>query len=99
VIHTTLDGLIARVLDEDSKKYDLLADTRRMSVSSELTVNDTEDVILTIDQDGDIEELQLSEHALSQMSADLGIPKRYFDRMKVEAFDLFKSNAHHWLYN
>src|SRR4029077_13105998 len=36
---------------------------------------------------------------LGQVATDLGIPKRYFDRMKVDAPDLFKSNVHHWLYN
>jgi len=100
LIHTTLDGLIQRVLDEDSKKYDLLADTRRMSVYEYAEEDDTKDVVLTIDPigEGQLEELTLSDHALGQMATDLGIPKRYFDRMKVEAFDLFKSNVHHWLY-
>jgi hypothetical protein len=98
LIHTTLDTLIARVLDEDSKKYDLLADTRRMSVSEE-GEDDTKYVALTIDQNGDgLEELMLSDHTLGQMANDLNIPKRYFDRMRDKSFDLFRTNVHHWLY-
>jgi hypothetical protein len=104
LIHTTLDGLIARVLQEDARKYDLLADTRRMSVSEHLfdleNESDTKDVLLSIDGDGSdgIEELRLSDHALGQMATDLGIPKRYFDRMRDKSFDLFRTNVHHWLY-
>ena len=37
-------------------------------------------------------------HCLGQISTDLGIPKRYFDRMKVEAPLLFRSNIRHWIY-
>jgi hypothetical protein len=35
---------------------------------------------------------------LGQMATDLSIPKRYFDRMKVDAPELFQRNVHHWLY-
>lgn len=102
MIHTTLDGLIARVLEEDARKYDLLADTRKMSVSEELfdlDKPDTKGTLLTVDGNGDgLEELRLSDHALGQMATDLGIPKRYFDRMRDKSFDLLRTNVHHWLY-
>src|SRR4029077_4065298 len=42
--------------------------------------------------------LVMSEHALGQMATDLGVPKRYFDRMKTDAPELFKRNLHHWMY-
>jgi hypothetical protein len=92
---STLDRLMERVLEEERRKYDLLADTRRMSVS---TV-DENDVLLDVDGEGrETESFLLNDHALGQMATDLGIPKRYFDRMKVEAFDLFRLNVHHWMY-
>ena len=95
-VHTTLDALIRRVMEEDERKFDLLADTRRMSVEAE-----TEDgeVVLSIDQPTGITSLAMSDHALGQMATDLEIPKRYFDRMKVEAPGLFQTNVHHWLYD
>jgi hypothetical protein len=34
-----------------------------------------------------------------QISTDLGIPKRYFDRMRVDAPGLFETNVRHWLNN
>lgn len=109
MIHDTLDTLIERVLKDEEANYDLLADTRHMSVSlAEERPADDHDApwkpvtTLLIDPEGgrslDQEEVVLSDHALGQMATDLGIPKRYFDRMRVEAPSLFKTNVHHWLY-
>ena len=91
-IHTTLDALIERVLSEEERKFDLLADTRRMSVREiDMTDEDRDgdEVLLTVDHPSGIEVLNMSDHALGQMATDLGIPKRYFDRMKVDAPWLF----------
>jgi Domain of unknown function (DUF932) len=98
-VHTTLDTLIERVMGENERKFDLLADTRRMSVET-YPQDDAKatGVILAIDQPSGVTSLDLSDHALGQMATDLEIPKRYFDRMKVEAPDLFQTNVHHWLY-
>jgi uncharacterized protein DUF932 len=96
----TLDSLIERVLAEDARKHDILADTRRMSVAVEAR-EDKElapRVRLDVDDSNGIGTFYVSDHALGQMATDLGVPKRYFDRMKVEAPDLFKTNVHHWMY-
>jgi hypothetical protein len=90
-----IEQLLARVVAEDRRKHDVIADTRKMSV--EIEAND--DVVLTLDSEDGLSEFSLTDHALGQVSTDLGIPKRYFDRMKVDAPDLFRSNIHHWLYN
>jgi hypothetical protein len=104
-VHTTLDTLIQRVIEEDERKFDLLADTRRMSV--ELTQDRPADdpdaewqhvTTVNIDQPTGITSLDMSDHALGQMATDLGIPKRYFDRMRTEAPSLFQTNVHHWMY-
>ena len=92
---TTLDKLMERVVAEEAKNYDLLADTRRMSVET----NEYDDVLLAVDgSDGEAESFYMNDHALGQMSTDLLIPKRYFDRMREHSFDLFRTNVHHWLY-
>ena len=97
MIHETLDSLIERVLKEHDRKEDLLADTRRMSVVVE-NEEEGHPVTLSVDDEAGTLHYAPSEHMLGQMATDLGIPKRYFDRCKVEAPDLFRSNVHHWLY-
>jgi hypothetical protein len=97
-VHTTLEALMERVYAEDERKYDLLADTRRMSVESEAGEGES-NVFLSIDQPTGITTLALTDHAMGQMATDLEIPKRYFDRMRVEAPGLFQTNVHHWLYD
>jgi hypothetical protein len=92
--HDTLDSLLERVVAEQARKVDMLADTRRMSIVAE-----DDGIDLIVDDDGEISTLAPSEHMFGQMATDLGIPKRYFDRCKTEAPDLFKMNVHHWLYD
>ena len=86
-----------RVLEEERRKYDLLADTRRMSVST----NEDGELLLSVDgaEGRETEAFFLNDHAISQMATDLSIPKRYFDRMREKDFDLLRTNVHHWLYN
>src|SRR6516162_8035525 len=88
MVISSLDSLIERVLAEDARKQDLLADTRRMSVAVEEGEVENH-VLLSIDGENGsgTETLGASAHALGQMATDLGIPKRYFDRMKAEAPD------------
>ncbi len=96
----SLDALLARVVEEDSRKYDVIADTRRMSVEQS---DDGGPAYLALDTPDNLDEgfttFELTDHALGQMATDLAIPKKYFDRMRVAAPDLFRSNVHHWLYN
>lgn len=104
-VHTTLDALIERVMAEEERKFDLLADTRRMSVNP-VSVRDAGDhdadweqrVELNIDQPSGVTTLDMSDHMLGQMATDLEIPMRYFRKMRNVAPDLFQTNIHHWLY-
>jgi len=89
---TSIDQLLQEVVAQHERKHDVLADTRHMSVD-EIDTNR-----LVIDADHGLEEFVLSDHALGQMSTDLGIPKRYFDRMRADAPGLFRTNVHHWLH-
>jgi hypothetical protein len=98
----TLDALMERVLADEARKHDLLADTRRMSIALDEIVPEGDDndhtVFLNVDSPEGAETLRLNGHALGQMATDLAIPKRYFDRMRVEAPNLFRTNVHHWMY-
>ena len=91
--------LLARVVAEDRRKHDVIADTRSMSVITPEGDDESKDVRVLLDGQDGLSEFVMTDHALGQVSTDLGIPKRYFDRMKDDAPELFKSNVHHWLYN
>lgn len=89
---STLDETIATIVEEDARKVDLVADSRAISFETEST-----STVLVDLPDGKGGAFDLNDHALGQLSNDVGIPKRYFDRMRTDAPDLFRENVHHWL--
>lgn len=91
----SMPEMYAEIVRQDEAKLDLVADTRRMSTS---TAEGT--ATLHIDRpDEEGVSLDLNGHALGQIATDLAIPKRYFDRMRVEAPSLFDQNVNYWLAN
>lgn len=90
--HQSLDTLLAAIVREDERKHDLVADSRRISFE------DTSTILVDL-PDGQGGAFALSDRALGQVAADVGIPKKYFDRMRDVAPDLFRENVHHWLRN
>lgn len=102
---TTLskEAMFAEILRQDSLKLDVVADTRRMStVVAPLSAGGTENaIVLDVDAPGanGIHSFALGAYARGQIAADLGIPKKYFDRMLAEAPTLLRSNVDHWLFN
>jgi len=88
---TTIEDLMTEVVRQHDRKHDVLADTRSMSID-QIDTNR-----LVVDASHGLEEFVLTDYALGQMSTDIGIPKRYFDRMRADAPDLFRTNVHHWL--
>lgn len=91
---TTEENLRQEVAAQYRRQHDVLADTRTMSVAYGFDGA----TALAVDTAEGIEEFLLNDHTLGQISTDLGIPKRYFDRMRSDAPDLFRSNVHHWLH-
>lgn len=92
---TTLgyEEMLQRIVADDQRKVDLLADTRKMSAS----VEDGK-VLVNVDRpDGSAQTFVLNDYCLGQVSNDLTIPKRYFDRMRSDAPDLLVTNVNHWL--
>jgi hypothetical protein len=92
---TTLgyDEMLRKIVEDDQRKVDLLADTRKMSAS----VEDGK-VLVDIDRpDGSAQTFALNDYCLGQVSNDLSIPKGYFDRMRSDAPDLLVTNVNHWL--
>jgi len=100
----SLDALMARIVAEDRRKYDVIADTRRMGVTVvDVPRNDgsvTKEVELALDTPGeDLRTFNLTDYTQGQIATDLGIPRKYFDRMKVNAPGLFETNVRHWMMN
>lgn len=92
--YESLDKLVERIVRDDARKRDTVIDTRRLSFESDST-----EYLLADNGHRAATAFKLTDRALSQMSNDLGIPKKYFDRMRNDAPDLFRENVHHWLHN
>lgn len=88
----TLPELAARVRSEQERKRDIVADTRTMQFSSNGVTR------LLVDEADGLGEFDVTDHAHSQIATHLGIPKRYYDRMRTEAPALLDGNANHWLH-
>ncbi len=84
----TLTELAAEIERQAGAKMDLMADTREITLrsngTSRLAVAGAGDFGIT-----DMAHGQIAEHA--------GIPKGYYDRMRVEAPALLDGNVNHWL--
>lgn len=91
---TTLnyEQMLRSIVEQDERKLDLVSDTRNVNV--DMLDNRLH---LTVDRPGGVAVVKPNEHALGQIATDLGIPRRYFDRMHEAAPELLKRNVDHWL--
>lgn len=103
----TIDKLAVELTRRQQTKHDLIVDTRRIgfyampSGTSLVTVDGAED-LTPWQQDVDGNQVQgfvVNDYAHGQISDRLGIPKRYYDRMRGTAHDLLQENVRHWLTN
>lgn len=101
--HETVNDLAAEILRLQETKRDYVVDTRRMtfrtySVGTRLdwdvpTAEALTDDAETPGTDGGF----LREHAHRQIGERLGIPRKYYDRMRGSARTLLDENVQHWL--
>lgn len=89
-----LESLLQKIVAEDSRKHDVIADTRKMNAD----VIDGK-VMIHLDTDDGLSTFEMTDHAVGQIATDLKIPKRYVDRMIIDAPALFRTNVQHWMYN
>lgn len=88
----SLSQLAAELERQSSAKQDFLVDTRELQVSHhaeqsfELVIPQQPAHVIT-------------DHAHGQLAGYTEIPKRYYDRMRVEAPHLLVENIHHWLHD
>jgi hypothetical protein len=81
----SLEELAAAVVASERQKRDFVADTRQLSLQpdSRLEIQD-------------IGGFALTDLAHSQIAGRLGIPQKYYDRMRSDAPDLLAQNVNHW---
>jgi len=102
---STLQSLAAEVQRQQETKADYVVDTRRMSfatVSEENTDEGNADAVgswLTFDGEGhdSVDGGIVREHAHRQIRERLGIPAKYYERLRAEAPTLLDANVGHWL--
>ena len=96
-----LDALMSRIVAEDRRKYDVIADTRSMNVGVRVKEDGKGGAVeLDLDTEGsELRSFRLTDHMQGQIATDLGIPKKYFDRMRQDAPSLFETNVRHWMNN
>lgn len=91
----TLDALMGRIIDLDQRKYDLIGDTRVMNADAS-----DGNLRIAVDANGSgVNTFDVNDYMRGQIATDLGIPKRYFDRMLTDAPALLTRNVDHWLHN
>lgn len=97
----TQQEMFAEILRQDALKLDLVSDTRSMSTTVEPDgENGPNRAVLHVDRPGaELASFALNAHARGQVAGDLGIPKKYFDRMLQDAPNLLARNVDHWLHN
>lgn len=89
----SLQELAKEIERQRESKKDFLADTNMIAITPEgnLGFKGNENVFEA--------EYGITEHAHRQISDRLSIPKKYYDRMRNEAPELYANNVNHWLEN
>lgn len=100
----TIGQLAERLEAQQATKLDYVADTRRVGFHEVETVGSNgetgSDFELTIDGiNDDGSAFGINDIAHEQIGTRLGIPKKYYERMRNEAGTLLKRNVDHWFQN
>ena len=83
----TLTDLAQTLETQQLQKADYIADTStlRMTADSQLTI-----------VGADVQPFDLTPHTHSQIGARIGIPAKYYERMRLESPELLQENVNHW---
>jgi hypothetical protein len=80
----SLAALATEVERQAGGKRDFVVDTRTLSMEPSLSLDLGE------------ETFAVNDHAHTQLAERLGIPQKYYDRLRGEAPDLLRENVNHW---
>ena len=88
----TLTELAAALERQLQSKKDYVVDTRKLH----MVEPGIGDVLLGMEHSGEYERLGLTDLAHRQIGETLGIPTRYYQKMREEAPDLLANNVNSW---
>ena len=88
----TIQNLYRELERQRAARKDLIADTRSITVNSVHGLS-----MLTVETDSDKLSYRISEIAHRQIADRLGIPYKYYERMRQENPTLLDSNINSWL--
>ena len=91
----TLTALAQELIRQKQSIRDFIADTRELQIqiSPRAETVATQPLMLTVGAHGDY---PINEHTHNQLAGRIGIPAKYYDRMRTEAPALLKANVEHW---
>ena len=89
----TLTELAMELERQRTAKKDYLLDTRNMHMDA---YENNAQLSLTNDSTGEVLILNVNEIAHNQIGANLGIPSKYYDKMRYENPDLLAANVNSW---
>ncbi len=93
----TLNELAAELTRQQESKHDFIADTRQLSFNT--ADSEAYSSVLTIEGagiDGATDAFTVTTHAHKQLANKLGIPTKYYDRMRDELPELLDRNVNGW---
>lgn len=96
--HETLESLASELARMQETKIDYVIDTRRASMSWAHADGNVADGTALLQFDTAEEPFggPINDHAHGQIAARLGIPKRYYDRMRADHPQLLTANVNGW---
>ena len=90
----TLTELARELERQRTAKHDYLLDTRKMHMDA---LSDDMQISITNDNTGETLILGVNEIAHNQIGSNLGIPSKYYDKMRHENPELLAMNVNSWL--
>ena len=97
----SISEMAAEIERQNETKRDFKAPTDKLNiVADRVTTDQPIEIKLTMKTNGggNVERFGITSLAHEQLAQHVGIPQKYYDRMKAEAPELLASNANHWLH-
>jgi hypothetical protein len=94
----SLSELAAEIERQSTTKRDFKAPTDKLEIVPVGDQTAGNDLKLEMKTNGHVEQFGITDLAHEQLAQHVGIPQKYYDRMKAEAPGLLAENANHWLH-
>ena len=94
----TLPEMAKELERQRTAKRDFVAPTRELEVTMDQVADDETPSMFNMKVNGH-GQFKIGDTAHDQLSNRLGIPRKYYDRMRTTAPELLRTNANHWLHN